>query len=130
MGKRVIKTRNNGEWSEARYWQQVRSALRSGFRYWKPIQQARINARRKYKGNNKRQKWEFQCAECKKWFKQTDTQIDHKIAVGSLKSNKDLIGFLERLTPEDVNNFQCLCKSCHKEKTKKEREDGKVKRDS
>ncbi len=109
------KPRNNGEWSEARYWQQVRSSLRNGFRYWKPIIQCKNNSRRQYKGPNKRQKWEYQCNHCKKWFKGKDIQVDHILPVGSLKSNGDIIGFLKRLTVEE--GFQTLCKECHKKKT-------------
>lgn len=76
--------------------------------------------RRKYEGNNKRQRFEHQCNICKKWFKQDDVQIDHIEPAGS---------FLE-LTPECMGNFvyrlfegrlQKLCSSCHKIKTKAER---------
>lgn len=80
-----------------------------------------MNARRPYEGPEKRQKWEYQCNHCKQWFKDKDVQIDHIIPVGSLKCSEDIAGFLERLTPEDVNAFQCLCKECHAVKTAKER---------
>lgn len=123
MGKRVERTRNNGEWTESRYWQQVRSSLRSGFRYWKPIVQCKINSRRKNKGKDKRLKWEYKCNDCKKWFKDKEVQVDHIIPVGSLKSEDDLVEFLRRLTTE--TGFQVLCLECHKKKTLSERKDKK-----
>jgi len=119
MGRKVIKTRNNGEWTESRYWQQVRSSLRKGFRYWKPIIQCKINSRRKYVGNNKRQKWEYKCNDCKGWFMEKHVQVDHIVPVGTLKRPEDIIIFLERLTTE--TGFQVLCRNCHQIKTNKER---------
>jgi 5-methylcytosine-specific restriction endonuclease McrA len=121
MAKRkpVPKTRNAGTWTEAQYWSAVRSALRKGFRYWKPITQCKMQSRRAYKGPNKRQKWEYQCNHCKKWFMEKDIQIDHIIPVGTLTRSEDLPGFLRRLTVED--GFQTLCKPCHQIKTNEER---------
>jgi hypothetical protein len=77
-------------------------------------------AKRPYKGKNKRQKWEYQCNKCKKWFPDKLIQIDHVIPVGSLRCDEDLVGFLQKLTPEE--GFQMLCKDkCHQEKTNYER---------
>jgi hypothetical protein len=79
-----------------------------------------MKARRRYEGANKRQRWEYQCNHCKKWFMDKEVQIDHETPVGSLKSGDDLKGFLERLTPEV--GFQVLCKDiCHQAKTNEER---------
>ena len=89
MGRRVEKTRNNGTMSESQYWGTVRSALRRQFRYWKPAIQCKIQARRKYKGENRRQKWEVQCKQCHQWFKDKDVQIDHIVPVGSLNLLSD-----------------------------------------
>ena len=113
------KHRNNKQWTEARYWQQVRSSLRKGFQYWLPIKQCKIDSRRKYVGNNKRQKWEYKCNECKQWFMEKHVQVDHIVPVGTLKRPEDIIGFLERLTTE--TGFQVLCKPCHQIKTNKEK---------
>lgn len=116
---KVPKTRNGETWTESRYWSAVRSTLRRGFRYWKPIMDAKKAARRSYTGMNKRQKWESQCAHCKKWFKESETEVDHIIPCGSLKGPEDLVPFLERLTTED--GFQVLCKPCHQKKTNEEK---------
>ena len=109
MGKRklVPRTRNAGTMTEAAYFSMIRSALRKGFRFWKPISNARMAARRSYKGSNPGQKWEYQCADCKRWFLGREVAVDHIVPVGSLRSLEDLPGFVERLTAED--GFQVLC---------------------
>lgn len=119
FGTLTKKPRNAGTMTESAYWGMVRSGLRRTFRYWKPLMKAKEEAKRKYTGKNKRQKWEYQCNKCKKWYKGTEVQVDHITPVGSLKSGKDLKGFLERLTAE--KGYQVLCLWCHKEKTRKER---------
>ena len=114
------KPRNAGTLTESAYWSSVRSGLRRHFRYWKPMMEAKMKARRKNESENTRLKWEFQCKQCSDWFPDKQVEIDHIVPVGSLKCADDLAGFLERLTPED--GFQVLCVSCHREKTNKERE--------
>ena len=59
---RVPKTRNAGTMTESAFWSFIRSALRQKSRWWKPITQAKLQARRPYKGPNKRQKFEYLCA--------------------------------------------------------------------
>ena len=123
MPSKIKRTRNAEQWTESKYWGVVRSALRRAFRYWKPALNVKLAARRKYTGSNKRQKWEYQCNNCKQWFKEGEVQIDHVIPVGSLRCAKDLVPFLERLTPENEDAFQILCRDkCHLEKTKREKE--------
>lgn len=123
MGKKKPKPYNNGTMTNAGFWGMIRSALRQKSRWWKPVKQAKENSRRKYKGDNKRQKWEYQCAHCKKWFMDKEIAVDHIEEVGSLKSSEDLKGFVERLFCE-VDGLQVLCNkrldgktSCHKIKT-------------
>ena len=126
VSKRIptLKTRNNNTLTESAYWSMIRSILRRGTRYWRPIMQAKQDARRKYVGPNNRQKWEYLCSNCKEWFKDKDTAVDHIVPVGSLKCSNDLPGFIERLTPE--SGFQILCKDCHQKKTNKERQERKL----
>ena len=127
MGKKVIKTRNAGTMSESAFWAFIRSALRQKSRWWKPITQCKQNAKRPYKGLNKRQKFEYQCNKCKKWFPDKQINIDHILPAGELNKADDLPGFVERLFVE-VEGLQCLCQNCHNEKTKQEKEQLKLKR--
>jgi len=116
---RVVKNRNNGTLSESGFWSFIRSTLRQKSRWWKPIAQCKKNARRAYKGKNKRQKWEYQCNKCNKWFPDKKINVDHIIPAGTLKCANDLPGFVERLFCE-VEGLQVLCIDCHDEKTKED----------
>jgi hypothetical protein len=123
--KLVPRTRNAGTLTESQYWGKIRSTLRSAFRYWKPMTIALEDASRPYKGTNNRQKKEYKCAVCKKWFKRTDVQIDHITPCGSLKGYGDIEQFIKNLSPEDPKAFQILCKDDHKVKTAEERKNRK-----
>lgn len=114
------KTRNAGTMTESAFWSFIRSTLRQKSRWWKPIGQAKDAAKRKYKGPNKRQKWEYQCAECSNWFPNTEINVDHRIPAGTLRCANDLPGFVERLFCE-VDNLQVLCTKCHDKKTQHEK---------
>ena len=117
-----IKSRNANTMTEAAFFGKIRSTLRNGFRYWKPMQLALEKASRQYKGDNKRQKKEYQCEKCKKWFKRTDVQIDHIVECGSLNTWEDIVPFLKRLVSEDIKSYQILCKKDHLLKTKQAKE--------
>lgn len=117
---RVERTRNANTMTESAFWSFIRSALRQKTRFWKPVLQCKMNARRPYKGPNKRQKFEYQCNECNNWFPEKKIQVDHIIPAGSLNCASDLPGFVERLFCE-ADNLQVLCSGCHNEKTKLEK---------
>ena len=127
MGKKVIKTRNAGTMSESAFWGFIRSALRQKSRWWKPITECKQNAKRPYKGANKRQKFEYQCNKCKNWFPDKQINVDHISPAGELNKADDLPGFVERLFVEEYG-LQCLCQNCHNEKTKQEKQQLKIKR--
>lgn len=123
---RVPCTRAGGEWTDAAFWGFLRSLLRAGTRKWPPIvRHAKLRCRRPYTGPNKRQRWEYQCAECGQWFKDEvkdksqRLHVDHVIPAGSLRSLADLPGFVERLFCES-DNLRVLCTPCHKIKTDSE----------
>lgn len=122
MAKRklVPRTRNAGTMTESAFWGGIRSALRQKSRWWKPIAQAKLLARRPYKGPNKRMKWEYKCAKCKKHYRADEIHVDHKIPAGTLRCADDLPGFVERLFCE-VKGLQVLCIKCHDVKTKKDK---------
>jgi hypothetical protein len=113
--KRVLveRTRNAKTMTESMYWGTIRSALRKCFQYWKPMQQALENASRPSQSKNKLLKKEYLCKECTSWFPRKEVHIDHIEECGSLRSFDDIQGFIERLTIEDVNGYQVLCKPCH-----------------
>ena len=119
MGVKKDKPRNGGTMTEAAFWGMIRSALRAKSRWWKPRQNALLEARRHYSGVNKAQKWEYMCAFCGKWFMQKEVEVDHVVSAGSLTCGDDLKGFVERLFSE--GGWRVLCKKCHKDRTTSER---------
>lgn len=117
---KVPKVRNAGTMTESAFWSFIRSALRQKSRWWKPITQCKMLARRDYKGPLKRQKFEYQCNNCKKWFPEKKINVDHINPAGSLNCADDLGPFVERLFCE-IDNLQVLCETCHDVKTKLEK---------
>jgi len=117
---RVPLVRNGGTWSEARYWQAVRSALRRGFRFWRPAKLALEAARIAAKGPRGR-KWLYLCAACGKFHLRKHVEIDHREPCGALTKLEHIPDFLRRLTPENPKAYQVLCVRCHPKKTRAER---------
>ena len=117
---KVPKTRNAGTMTESAFWSFIRSALRQKSRWWKPITECKMKARRPYKGPNKRQKFEYQCNTCKSWFPDKQINVDHIVGAGSLNCGADLPGFVDRLFCEQ-DNLQVLCETCHNTKTQLEK---------
>ena len=118
MGKRTPPFEAYPVWTTARFWSFIRAGLRGMYRRWPPKFTVLKNSRRAVKKG--RQRWEFQCALCSKWFKQTEVEVDHLIPAGRLNTYDDLPLFVSRLfCPED--KLQCVCKVCHKKKTKEEK---------
>jgi len=120
--KRILKPkpRCHGTLTESAFWSFIRSALRNKSRWWKPIAVTKSLAKRPYKGTNKRQKFEYQCNHCKKWFPDKEVNVDHILPAGTLTCANDLPGFVERLFCE-VDGLQLLCSECHTIKTKNEK---------
>lgn len=115
---RGVKCRAGDTWTEARYFQFIRAALRAAFSRYPVRFQVKKMAERKVTGQ--RHKYEYKCAECKKWYMSKQVHIDHIKPCGSLKTYKDLPKFVETLFCE-ADNLQVLCTDCHKKKTAEER---------
>lgn len=115
MAKRnVERPFNSGKMTNAEYFGKIRSLLRRGFMYWSPIMETLNAASRPNQSANKLLKKEYQCIECKEWFKRSDVHVDHIEDCGSLRSYDDVVPFIKRLTMEGIENYQVLCKvKCH-----------------
>lgn len=125
--KKIVKKRKlidkpfcAGTMSNAAFFSFIRSALRQKSRWWKPISVAKLAARRNYKGVNKRQKFEYLCAHCNKWFPEKKINVDHIKPAGTLTKFEDLPQFVKNLFCE-IDNLQVLCEKCHDIKTKNEK---------
>lgn len=125
----VPRTRNANSLTESEYFGKIRSGLRKAFQYWKPMMIALKNASRPSQNlENKRLKTEYQCNHCKEWFSRKDIQIDHIVDCGTLTCFEDISQFIQRLTIEDPNGFQVLCKPDHQLKTNETRNEKKLKK--
>ena len=132
MGRRTPPCTMYPEWTTARYWGFIRSALRQAFNRYPPkyesIKEAAITMQDGHyktgpkKGQPKMVK-RYTCAACGSLFLQKEVQVDHIIGAGSLKDYHDLPGFTRRLFCSK-DNLQVLCKPCHHVKTQEEKQHG------
>ena len=114
------KIRNGGRWTESRYTSFIRSALRGAFRRWgvkSDVLKAAFTRTKTNKASGRKAK-HYRCAICKGEFPAKGMQVDHKEPIGSFKTWDH---FIEALYCEK-ENLQALCKVCHAEKTKKEKQ--------
>ena len=99
------------DWSMARYRGFIRSAMRRAWLRWPPRFAALKAASRKYEGPNVRQKFEYQCAHCERWFTGKQVGVDHIIPWGSLENLTLDEAWSRLLVP--VEHLQVLCNPCH-----------------
>lgn len=112
------------EWSQAKFFSFIRSALRAKQIRWAPRNLCKQKAKRIYIGDNPRQKYEYQCNHCKEWFPDKMVELNHKVECGSLKDFDDLPGFVERMFCGE-DGYEVTCKKCHLEETSRQREENK-----
>ena len=116
----VDKPYGDGRYTKAAFFSFIRSALRQKSRRWPPIYSTLNAAKRPSKSKNKRLKWEYKCAGCKRWYPHTEVSVDHKEPAGTLRDYSDLPEFVRKLFCER-EGLQVLCKDCHDKKTAEER---------
>lgn len=116
------KTRNGGEWTEARYRSFISSALRNA--RW-PQKYAAIRKAYIKDGINPatgRMCKLHECCQCHGLFPASGVQSDHIVPVVPLDGFDCWDAYIERLFCE-VDGLQVLCKDCHKVKTKEENDE-------
>jgi hypothetical protein len=103
-----------GEWTKARYFQFIRTALRGASNRWKPKYQCVKFAETAKLTNKKtgRIAMHYQCSMCYNEFPRKEINVDHIVPVGSLNSFEDLPDFTRRLFCER-DGLRVLCISCH-----------------
>ena len=118
--REIPKPRCGGRWSEARYSSFIKSALRGATRRWAPKWDAKRAAR---VGRN-----QYRCSTCSKTVPNRNTHMDHKLPVVDVVQG--FVGwdiYIERLFVER-DGWRLLCKACHAEVTKMQREQRKLRR--
>lgn len=121
----VTKTRNSGQWTEARFRAFVVSALRAASRRW-PVKYAVMKKAcigRKVNAATGKLALHYACANCAAHFPATNIAVDHiKPVVDPKQGFQGFDVFIERLFCE-ADGLQCLCKECHAVKTQDERKE-------
>lgn len=133
MRKRGEKTRNGGQWTEARFHSFIVSALRSASTRWDPMHDCLKKARVS--------RGLYECASCgehvpptiKKEGERKRTKnifADHiKPVVDPSKGFEGYDEYIKRMFVE-VEGFQALCGECHTKKTNEERGIAKDRREN
>lgn len=124
----VIKTRNNNEWTEARFNSFIKSGLRSLSQRWPPKYRTlskactgtRINA------NTGRMAKHYQCSKCSLDFPLKQVEVNHRIPVVPVTGFDSWDKVIERLFCEE-DGLEVVCKPCHKDITKEENSSRKTK---
>lgn len=115
-------------WTEAYILSRIRATLRKLSMQMPAVRACKLACRRPYNGPNKQQKWEYKCAHCCNWFAEKETQVDHVVPAGSLKSFDDVGPFAQRLLFPAPGELQVLCRADHQVKTNNERAAAKAKK--
>ena len=110
MGRRVPRTRNGEQWTEARFFGFLRSSLRSAFQKWGPKHEAKRQAKVAYNS--------YKCAACGEAFASKEVEVDI-VPAGSLKTFDDLLDSRSVCSARSMGFG--ACKECHQAKTNKER---------
>lgn len=127
MAVKVEKTRNGGQWTEARYRSFIISTLRRSSSRWGPRNECKKAARHEEKlpsPTTGRPVFHCKCAGCGELFPETTCSVDHIQPV--IDPHVGFVNwdtYIERMYCE-AEGFQVLCTECHDNKTKEERDIG------
>jgi 5-methylcytosine-specific restriction endonuclease McrA len=127
MRKIPSKSRNGGQWTEARFRSFVISALRAASRRWPVkwtvLKDALVGKTVNAKTGKLAQ--HYKCNKCKANFPAADVVVDHiSPVVDTMDGFKTWDEYVERMFVE-ADGLQVLCKPCHSEKTALERKERK-----
>jgi len=121
------KTRNGGEWTEARYNSFVKGGLRSASQRWPPkykvLAAACVGTR--INPDSGRMAKHYTCARCENVFVQKMVEVNHLQSVIPPTGFDSWDGVIERMFCEE-HGLEVLCKPCHKTITKLENEERKA----
>lgn len=107
--------------TKAELMSRILSFARRGTKFWPPAMALKLSRRRKYIGDNKLQKWEYQCMSCNMWYPDKQVHLDHIVPLGGINDWDKIVNWYRRAYV-DMDGYQLLCKvSCHQIKTNKER---------
>lgn len=120
------KSRNGGQWTEARFNSFVKGALRSASQRWPPKYQTLAEAYTTTKTNTKtgRMAKHYKCNRCKNDFPMKEVEVNHIVPVVPVTGFTSWDETVERMFCEK-EGLEVVCKPCHKNITKQENEERK-----
>lgn len=110
---RVERTHDQNTKTKSEFYGKFRSAIRKIWMF-SAIRRAALS-KQKVAPNA------YLCEHCKKIYKSNEVEVNHKDSCGSLSSFEDFTPFVSRMFNEDLDNYEVLCKPCHKIFTKENR---------
>lgn len=111
-------------WTDAKFKGWIISLLRRGTMRWPPRTECLNKAKttKKINPKTKRLAQHFKCKACKKDFPAKEVVVDHIEPVVDIKKGfENFDTYIERMYCS-VKNLQVLCKDCHEEKSRGEKE--------
>ena len=117
----IQKTRNNGEWSEARYHAFVKGGLRSASQRWPPKYKVLSEAcvgQRINPASGRLAKF-YRCSACSDTFPAKLVEVNHIKPVIPVNGFDSWDGVVDRLFCEK-EGLEVVCKPCHKNISKQE----------
>lgn len=119
-----MKTRNGGQWTEAKYRAFIKGGLRSVSVRWPPRYQCLNEAKRGKKINlaTGRLAEHYECNRCHKLFPAKEVEVNHIVPVVPVTGFTTWDETIERMFCEQ-SGLETVCKPCHKGITKQENEE-------
>lgn len=121
------KSRNNGEWSDAKFFSFVKSALRSASVRWPPrytVLKDAFVGQRINPASGRLAKF-YKCNSCRGEFTSTNIEVNHISPVIPLTGFDSWDQVIDRMFCEK-DGLEAVCKPCHKKITKLENEQRKL----
>lgn len=117
LNPRVAREYCDGTMTKSAFFGAIRAFLR---RQWMFSSPTRKQALKKAYIESLEQ---YLCAQCNKPFDKKMVEVNHKIPCGSLKDYEDIKPFHDKLFTSNVDELEIVCKTCHLEITKKDKND-------
>lgn len=121
------KSRNGGQWTEARYISFIKSALRSASQRWPPRYSVLKNAfvEKRINPATGRLAGFYKCNSCLQQFTQSNVEVNHIVPVVPITGFDSWDNIINRLFCE-AEGLEVLCRDCHKRLTKLENDERKA----
>ena len=120
----IRKTRNGGEWTEARYRSFIKGGLRSVSVRWPPRYKCLNDAKvgKRINKSSGRLAEHYKCAKCLDIFPAKEVEVNHIVPVVPLTGFTTWDETVSRMFCE-IEGLEVVCKPCHRNITKQENQE-------